>query len=294
MDLERFVTPIPGRSDEALARQAVVEGEAVALTLQLTLRRQGRDLADLPDVKDLSRAIENSATGPTLMRAPRYVRAVLTFPYARGLAFVHALRQRAPWTAMATLYGDPPRSSSQILHPDSYFDRREDPVPVALPDLAAVLGPGARRVIEDDVGEFTLGQVMATFLGDRTVLPHWRGDRYALWETAGGQACLVARFAWRDDAAAGAFAAAYDRLLETKHGLPAGAGTRVAAGQAFVVERRGAEVLVLERAPLALVASLRRVLWGETGARLQRTPARLSRITPASITAAPSAISRTR
>ena len=39
LDLDRFLSPGPGRSDEALARQSLVEGEAVALTLDLALEK---------------------------------------------------------------------------------------------------------------------------------------------------------------------------------------------------------------------------------------------------------------
>jgi hypothetical protein len=38
---------------------------------------------------------------------------------------------------MSAIYSDPPRSTTQILHPEKYFDRREDPVAVAIPDLTA-------------------------------------------------------------------------------------------------------------------------------------------------------------
>src|SRR5581483_454859 len=51
--LEGFLAVVPGRSDAGLARQALVEGEAVALVLERTLRRQGRALAAQADVEDL-------------------------------------------------------------------------------------------------------------------------------------------------------------------------------------------------------------------------------------------------
>ena len=130
IDLDRFLAGRPGHSDEGLARQALVEGEAVALQQEIRLRREGRELARLPDVAELQRAIRTSATGPVLARAPSYVRTMLTFPYAGGIGFVHAFRQRRPWSALSALYQDPPRSSAQILYPARYLDQRQDPVQI--------------------------------------------------------------------------------------------------------------------------------------------------------------------
>src|SRR5262249_34527656 len=48
IDLDRFMTAGPGQGDQALARQALIEGEAVALTLARTLHRQSGDLRPLP------------------------------------------------------------------------------------------------------------------------------------------------------------------------------------------------------------------------------------------------------
>src|SRR5262249_62202808 len=75
IDLDRFLGATPDHGDEALARQALVEGEAVALSQDLGLRRDGRDFAALPDLDDLPRPIRSSTTGPVLERPPAFVRA---------------------------------------------------------------------------------------------------------------------------------------------------------------------------------------------------------------------------
>src|SRR4029450_3657239 len=105
------------------------------------------------------------------------VRDLLLFPYVEGLGFIYQFRKRRPWAAMSAIYSDPPRSTTQILHPEKYFDRREDPVAVAIPDLSRLL-PGSHLVSDDDLGEFSLGAVLALHLGD-TEGPRpgagWRG-----------------------------------------------------------------------------------------------------------------------
>jgi len=265
VDLDTFLVSPPGRSDETLARQAVIEGEAVALSLDLTLSRQGQSLDRLADVESYQRAIDSSATGPVLSRAPRFVRSMLTFPYAAGLGFVHELRRRSPWSQVRALYRDPPRSTAQILHPELYFDRRQPPVVVPFPDLADALGPGGQLVIEDDAGEFGLREILRQHLGDQADAAGWRGDRYAVWNDQGALV-LVALTLWDSEGTAGAFFQAYARLLGRKLDLPLPTGERALStwrkdDRAFALERRGRAVLVVERIRPAILDGVRQRVW---------------------------------
>jgi hypothetical protein len=202
-----------------------------------------------------------SATGPLLGRAPRFVRSLLTFPYAPGLGFVHQFRRRHGWAALSRVYADPPRSTTQILHPERYLERREDPVPVTLPDLGALLG-GARLVIDDVAGEFGFAGILSEGLGETAPAAGWRGDRYGVWDGGAAAAILVSLSAWESDAAAGAFAEAYGRVLQRKHGPPASPGTAwTAAGRMFGMERRGTEVLLFGGVPAATLETVRRAIW---------------------------------
>jgi hypothetical protein len=266
VDLDRFLRVPSGRSDEGLARQALVEGEAVALSHDLGLRRAGRDFAARPDVADLQRALRSSATGPVLARAPAYLRSMLTFPYADGIGFVHAFRQRRPWAELSAVYRDPPRSSSQILHPARYLDQRVDPPPISLPDLAGLLPPGSRVAIEDTLGEVGAAEVLRSARGEAAGAVGWRGDRYALWDLPGVPSLLVALFAWDTEEIAAGFARAYARVMVEKRGLatpspglpfPAwSVGTT-----AFAIEQRQRTVLVLADAPATALDALRAAVW---------------------------------
>jgi hypothetical protein len=198
-------------------------------------------------------------------RAPGYIRTMLLFPYADGLGFLHAFRRRHPWSALSTVYQDPPRSASQILHPERYLDRREDPVPIVLPDLAAILPPGSRQVVEDELGELGLSEALRHFLGDSATAEGWRGDRYALWDVPAGASVLVSVTAWDSLPGASEYVRAYARLLVAKHGvapLPDGSILAWTVGtRSLLVEGRGRVVLTVEGAPGASIDALRAAVW---------------------------------
>jgi len=273
ISIEKFLVPGPGKGDQQLARQALLEGEAVAVTVELVLQPRGLDLSRTPTlggVQQLAMAFSGAA-GPAFGKAPKFLQHLLLFPYVQGLTFVHQFRLRQPWPAFDRLYQDPPRSTTQILHPEKLFDRREDPVVITLPDPRLALPPGWSLVTEDELGEWGLGEVLGTVLDEATsqrLAIGWRGDRYQVLEDGQGQLALIYRVRWETEEPARAFAQAYAGLIEKKHRL-AGKGAHWPGSlwswqdgsQTSAVERRGAEVLVLERVPTAAERRLRQRIW---------------------------------
>lgn len=143
-------------------------------------------------------------------------------------------------------------------------------MPVALPELRAILPPTWRLVTEDELGELSLEAVLEGTLGDagRGLAAGWRGDRYQVWEDADGRLALIYRVQWDGEEPAQAFARSYARLLEKKHAGLAGTALKGPGSRwswrdgrhAFAVEQRGPEVLILERVPADRVEPLRRAL----------------------------------
>ncbi len=273
--LDQYLAPAPGKGDQLMARQAVIEGEATALSLDLLLQRQGLDLTRVPLPPIVQQLTGALLSGPVFSRAPKFLQELLLFPYLQGALFVQQLRLLHPWAAMSDLYRDPPRSTAQILHPEKFLGDREDPLPVAFPDLRVILAQRWRLVTEDELGEWGLGMVLETFL-DRTtglsLADGWRGDRYQLWEDDQGQLALIYRVRWEAEGAAGSFAQAYAGLLEKKYAPLAGKALKRPGtvwswqdgSQGFLVEQRGLEVLVLERVPAPALTPIRQALWPAT------------------------------
>ena len=270
--LDGFISPDPGRGDQLLARQALIEGEAVALTIDFLLKAQNMDITMLPDLSNTQGLIATSAGGPMIAKAPKFLRDLLLFPYLEGVGFAYQLRKAHPWSAMSALYRDPPRSTAQIMDPAKRLGAlREDPVPVTLPDLARLL-PGRMLVSEDEMGEFGLGALIGLHLGEpegRRAAVGWRGDRFQVWEDGGGGfpiACLVVL---RDELVAATLAGHLRDFVARRHPGPAakvragggGVTTWSDGGHASLVDRRGAQILLLEHMPAATIERVRDTIW---------------------------------
>src|SRR6266536_4721369 len=63
ISLDTFISPDPGRGDQLLARQALIEGEAVALSIDFLLKVQNMDITMLPDLSNTQGLIATSAGG---------------------------------------------------------------------------------------------------------------------------------------------------------------------------------------------------------------------------------------
>src|SRR6185369_9375758 len=112
---------------------------------------------------------------------------------------------------------DPPRSTEQLLHPEKWLDRRDDPIELAWPDLAAAL-PGWKKAAEGQMGEegilILLRQARKepqkepeTEPTAATVAGGWGGDRFAVYEK-GGKRLLLWLTEWDSEADATEFQAA--------------------------------------------------------------------------------------
>ncbi len=270
LDLRKFIERRPGRGDGLLARHALLEGEATAIMIELALQAMGLDATRAPSLGSLA-DLAAGAGSPILGAAPKFLRDQLLFPYSAGANFVTAFRRRHPWPAFSRLYADPPRSTAQILHPEKYLDRRDDPQLVLLPDVRGLLGPGWTLVVENDAGEFGVRSILERFLPEAeagTAAAGWGGDRFQLYERGGGvRRALVFLTAWDTEADAREFADAYARLVPKK--VPAARSGRGAGGRwtwrhgrdVLVVEPQGADVLVMEGVPRGRAERVRHWVW---------------------------------
>lgn len=170
--------------DEAdTARDAVAEGQAMAVFIDYTLKPSGKTLADAtPEMMGRLKDLAGDTTGsPILARAPLLLQESLLFPYSDGLSFEHAiLRKGGKEKAFAGVLTNPPSSSFEILHPDAYL--AHVPVPVLrMPDIHPLIDAQYEPYDLGVMGELDV-RILAELFGGRELAaglaPDWNGGIY--------------------------------------------------------------------------------------------------------------------
>ncbi len=124
--LEKFTKKVEQDSEKSLARQAVVEGQAMWLTNAVIAKRAGRTKTKLEG--DDNEA-EPSGKFPVFDTAPLYIRENLIFPYSAGERFQDAVFEKRQQAALSDVFRNPPVSSQQVMHPDKYSSRTAPVLP---------------------------------------------------------------------------------------------------------------------------------------------------------------------
>jgi hypothetical protein len=212
-DLAAFAEADP-LSDAAAARQALVEGDATLTMLSAALGKRIEDLEGAEKLLAAAGSLDMPGS-PELAAAPPYLRETLLFSYVQGNLFCLRVRQAGGQALLDRAFrSDPPRSTEQILHPEKWIFRRDDPVAVEVPDLAAAL-PGFVPAAEGDMGELAVRILLREGLKDEArataAAAGWGGDRFAVYEKD-GRRLLAWVTAWDSAADAAEFATAARQL----------------------------------------------------------------------------------
>ncbi len=209
--------------DGELARDAVIEGSALAAMLDYSFRDQNTSVRDLPDVAQLIRAqaLSEMQKDPQLAKAPPFIQDLLLFPYLSGTTFSQAfLKANTGWPDFKKVFANPPISTQQILHPEDYLNSVK-PDLVTLPGLDQSVPQGWKKLEENILGEFGLLEVLKQFIGQdraQTLSPAWAGDRYATFENEKTKATLlVFRLSLDNDEDTARFFGQYSEALESKY-----------------------------------------------------------------------------
>jgi len=218
--------------DAELARDAVLEGSAMAAMVDYLMQGTGRSLKDLPefDPSMLFDQLDMQNT-PALKSAPPFLKDALIFPYISGLNFSAAVLKNSGWPALAGVFERPPASTHEILHPDVYKSRRFDktgevvfgkpPSTVSLPSFEKILGKDWAKLDENIMGEFGWKEVLKQFLDDgraKSLAAAWDGDRYATYEQKETKKLiLLTRLHLDSEEHAARFFGQYSEALEKKH-----------------------------------------------------------------------------
>jgi hypothetical protein len=231
-------------SDQTMARQAVVEGEATyimsmyamkAMTGQEPTRQLMAPAVQMQSQMDLERIrsvmklpAAKKLTGSGVDEAleasesiPSFILESMIGVYMKGLGFVFAV-QEPGWNEVEKLYTEyPPQSTEQILHPEKWYSR-EAPSAITFPALAKVSAlKGWEQLDSDVVGEFqwrVIFKEQGLGAEAEAAAAGWDGDRYVIFKRKDSDATLMLlSTSWDSPAQAEEFAQAYSRLLASKY-----------------------------------------------------------------------------
>jgi hypothetical protein len=248
--IEKFSSKGADSSEVSLAREAVVEGQASWLMIEVGARRAGRTLADPQTARELLETDNTSSSSdyPVFNNAPLYLRRTLMFPYDDGEKFQQAIFLRKGKPAFADVFRDPPSTTAQIIHPPRYFEHS----PLANPDLPKPIAH-AKPFVSGAMGELEtrilleqyIGADVAEALGPRLKGADYRLDRIK----AANRTTLVYVSEWSDEDSAAKYFGAYQRVLRAKWksvevtGQSPTAFTGKSEDGYFSVRREGTKVL---------------------------------------------------
>lgn len=217
-------------ADEEFAIRAVVEGSGTSLMNLYGIQGALQGWLEL-DPSLMMEEMEGQAE--TLREAPPYLVMTLALPYLEGnklltrkTGMLEAAMAQPTLDDLRAAFADPPRSSEQVLHFKKYWDpaQADEPVPVTLPDLVAVLGAGWALQDEDVLGELgcfvmtaerlpdlasPTGQMAGTWTNEAAT--GWGGDRYHSFIGPDGARLLVWDSVWDHERDALEFAEALQR-----------------------------------------------------------------------------------
>lgn len=205
--------------DAELAREAFLEGSAMAAMVDYLLRGTGKSVNDMPEF-DPSLFTGDIGDSPSMKKAPPFIKDTLVFPYFGGMTFTAAALKPEGWPAINRVFKNPPISTQQIMHP-ALYKMGHVPEKISLPDIQQKLGKDWKKLDDNLMGEFGWKEALKQFLGEdraKSLAAAWDGDHYVVYENQKSQQLLLAarlHFASADEA--NRFFGQYSELLEMKH-----------------------------------------------------------------------------
>jgi hypothetical protein len=269
-DLEKFEKLADDDTDAITARHALVEGDGVALMIEVMLAREGITSPwSVPEAADeviQAMSAPEATTKDSLDAAPLALREEMLFPYRDGFAFVTAIRRTKPWSAIDAVFRRPPRSTEQILHVDKYL---ADDKPIAVRVAPASPLDGYTVLTSDVWGELGMRSFLLTHGVSELVAENaaagWGGDRVITLahpgETNTRRTIGVARFEWDTEVDAREAQAALEHAMDD---MMIGSFEQTMEmtrwytldGTASWVERKGKAVAIVIGAPMQLADKL--------------------------------------
>ncbi|HVJ09239.1 MAG TPA: hypothetical protein VM554_12730 [Acidisarcina sp.] len=267
------------------ARDAVLEGQAMAVFLDWQLKPTGKTLLTAGrEVEDRMDQMDDAADSPVLARAPLLLQQELLFPYRDGLKFETAMLQdRGVEAAFAGVLDHPPSTSYEVMNPHAYEAAQKIPL-LRMPDIHGLVDADYDPYDVGVMGQLDVRILTELFGGpavSRALTPAWDGGLYYAAqrksahtpeEKASTKSLSTLYFSnWKTEEAAQAFATMYAKELGVKYSgvsLDSESDTphgeqiyHTSEGPALIVVT-GRQVFISESFDLALARKLELLLTG--------------------------------
>jgi hypothetical protein len=281
--------------DNAAARKAVVEGQAMVVYVDYLLKPIGRSLEDTPGlVYQMEEPAVKAVIDSQLMHdAPMILREIGTFAYQEGLIFEgELLHKGGKKMAFAGAFERPPRNSHEVLQPEAYISGEKLP-PLRIPDMRDVLSNQYDVYDSGVIGELDVRALLKQY-GERRIADDlssaWQGGAYVTFHkkdkaiadvTANtGDLALLYLSRWKTPQAAERFARFYAGAVSQRYHnataqvVQACSGTNCPISLAQITTEEGPvivehwednTVIVSESFDIATAAKLRTALRDGTG-----------------------------
>jgi hypothetical protein len=206
--------------EEDTAREAAIEGQAMAVLVDYELKPAGRTILSNPDaVRKMADMQASMADSPVLARAPLVLQQSLLFPYREGLKFeVDLLQDKGAKVAFAGVLDRPPATSFEIMNPEAYEQKMAVPV-LKMPDVHGLLDPDYEPYDVGVMGELDVRMLSELFGGQQlseALTDEWAGGIYYVVQkksapnkNSTASISLLYLSQWRTPEAASAFAKMY-------------------------------------------------------------------------------------
>jgi hypothetical protein len=169
--------------DSAIARKAVVEGQAMVVYVDYLLKPLGRSLEDTPGViyQMEDPAVKAVMDSELMHEAPMILREMGSFAYSKGLIFEGELLEKgSKQMAFPGAFVRPPRNSHEVLEPEAYINNEKLPG-VRIPDMRGLLNNEYDVYDSGGVGELDVRALLKQYGQSRNadeLSAFWQGGAF--------------------------------------------------------------------------------------------------------------------
>lgn len=207
-------------TDTLLARSALAEGDATAVMIDYSLNSSGQ--APISKQENVNGFLMQNILGAMftagLNNSPKSIQSLILFPYTSGLNFVHKKLFNKSYSAIDSVFKNPPSSTAEILHPTKFKKISQE---LLEPDISKYKNLKSNTALTNDtLGEFLVSTLLANWIYPNLAADAangWQDDKLSLYQKIeGNKYLLLWEILWRDNQEAKEFFSSINSAYESR------------------------------------------------------------------------------